>query len=97
MENKDFKILSKSDLGGSWAPFGKGLGGSGRSFGTFGCFLAVFLGVLIHHFFNYRSKMGSKRPFGSILHRFGRFWERLGRILEMFGEDFGRIWDLMNR
>ena len=30
------KIVQKSDLGGSWAPFGKGLGGSGPSWGHFG-------------------------------------------------------------
>ena len=83
------------DLGRSWAPFGKGLGGSGRCFWRF---LAVF-GVLNHHFFNYRSKMGSKRPFGSILKGSGRvfggfagFLDRFWKVLGGFGKDFGQVW-----
>ena len=66
----------KMDLGGSWAPFGRGLGGSGASFGRSWQSLIRFLGVPIQAFFKHGAKMGSKKPFGSIL---GGFREGLGR------------------
>ena len=72
-------------LGGSWAPFGKGLGRSGVPFGHFWALWGHFFGVLNQPFFKHKLKMGSKRPFGSILGRFGR-------VLDGFGEDFGRVW-----
>ncbi len=91
------------DLGGSWASFGRGLGRSGPSFGHFWALWGRFFGVLNRLFFKHRSKMGSKRPFGSILGRFsralGRFWEDFRRvwkvfgwILEGYGKDFGNAW-----
>ena len=73
------------DLGGSWAPFGMGLGRSGPSFEHFWALFGNFLEVLSPPFFKHRSRMGSKRPFGSIL---GRFW----RVLKGFGEDLGKVW-----
>ena len=73
------------DFGGSWAPFGRGLGRSGPSFGHFWALFGRSFGVLNPPFFKHRSKMGSKRPFGSIL---DRFWKVLGG----FGKDFGRVW-----
>ena len=91
------------DLGGSWAPFGRGLGRSGPSFGHFWALWVRLFGVLNRLFFKHRSKMGSKRPFGSMLGRFlralGRFWEDFRRvwkvfgwILEGYGKDFGNAW-----
>ena len=77
-------MLEKIDLGVSWAPFGKGLGRSGASFGHFWALFGRFFGVLNQLFFKHRSKMGSKKPLGWIL---GRFWKVLGR----FGEDFGKV------
>ena len=85
-------MASELDLGGPWAPFGRDLGRSGRSFGHFWAFFGRFFGVLNQLFFTHRSKMGSKRPFGAILEGSGRvwggFWEGLGRILE--GWDAGK-------
>ena len=78
-------MLDKVDSGGSWAPFGRGLGRSGPSFGHFWALFGRFLGVLNQPFFKHRSKMGSKRPFRSIL-------EGSGRVLGRFGEDLGRVW-----
>ena len=71
------------DLGGSWAPFGRGLARSGPSFGRF---WAVFFCILNPNFCKHRSRMGSKRPFGSIL---DGFWEVLGGLWM----DFGRFWE----
>ena len=73
------------DLGRSWAPFGRGLGQSGPSFGHLLALFGRFVGALNQPFFKHRSKMGSKRPFGSILNRFSR-------VLGGFGEDFGKGW-----
>ena len=78
-------MASELDLGGSWAPFGKDLGRSGRSFGHFWALFGRSFGVLNQPFFKHRSKMGSKRLFGAIL---DRFW----RVLGGFGVDFGRVW-----
>ena len=78
------KIAQKSDLGGSWALFGKGLGSSGPSWGYFWAHFDCLLDVPNHIFLKHWSKMGSKRPFGWLLDRFweglGRIWMRLGRI-----------------
>ena len=52
------------DLGGFWAPFGKGLGGSGPSFGHVWPLFSRFFGVLNESFFKHGSKMGSERPYG---------------------------------
>ena len=78
-------MLEKMDLGGSWAPFGRGLGRSGPSFGHFLALFGRFVAALNQPFFKHRSRMGSKKPFGSILGRFSR-------VMEGFGEDFGRGW-----
>ena len=82
---KTEKLYQKSDLGRFWAPFGRGLERSGPSFGPFWVLLDRFFGVLNRAFFQRRSKMGSKRSFGSIL---GRFWRVLGGV----GKGFGRVW-----
>ena len=84
------KIVQKSDLRGSWAPFGKGLGRAGVSFGRCWALLASFFGVQNRTFIKRWPKMGSKTLFGSILVGFGRVWEGLGRIWE----GLGRIWAL---
>ena len=78
-------MASELDSGESWAPFGKDLGRSGRSFEHFWALFGRSFGVLNHPFFKHRFKMGSKRPFGAILER---FW----RVLGGFGVDFGRVW-----
>ena len=83
-EKKSAKTVQKSDLGGSWAPFGKGLGRSGASWGHSWAHFDCLLDVPNHIFLKQWSKMGSKRPFGWLLDRFwkdlGRIWMRLGRI-----------------
>ena len=83
-QKKSAKIVQKSDLGGSWAPFGKGLGRAGASCGHFWPHFGCLLDVPNHIFLKQWSKMGSKRPFGWLLDRFweglGRIWMRLGRI-----------------
>ena len=95
----------KSHLGGSWAPFGRGLGRPGASFGHSWAPLGRFLGVRNRAFIRHWSKMGSKKPFGSILdgfwEDFGRIWEDLGRVLGGFGNllvptfdnTFSQMWD----
>ena len=89
---EETNLSNKFDSGGSWAPFGRDLGRSGRSFGHFWAVFGRSFGVLNQPFFKHRSKMGSKRPFGAILEGSGRvwggFWEGLGRILE--GWDAGK-------
>jgi hypothetical protein len=54
-----------------------------------------FFGVLNHHF-NYWSKMGSKRPFGSILEGFwkdfGDVWGGFWKDLEPYEQVVGRFW-----
>ena len=78
------KVIQKSDLGGSRAPFGKGLGRSGASCGHFWAHFDCLLEVPNHIFLKQWAKMGSKRLFGWLLDRFweglGRIWMRLGRI-----------------
>ena len=83
-------MLDKVDSGGSWAPFGRGLGRSGPPLGHFWALFGRYLGVLNQPFFKHRSKMESKRPFGSILEG---FWEDSGRLWGGFGEGLGRIWE----
>ena len=90
--------------------FGRVLGFIWEGFGTVWAVFWSLLGTLGPFFwcsksicFKHRSKMGSKRPFGSILGRFlkalGRFWEDFRRvwrvfgwILEGYGKDFGNAW-----
>ena len=65
--------------------FGKVLGsiweGVGTVWAVFSALFDCFCDALNPSFSKYRSRMGSKRPFGSIL---GRFW----RVLGGFGMDF---------
>ena len=68
-----------------WAPFGRGLGRSGASFGCSWATFAHFFDVLNDVFFKHGSKMDSKTPFGSIL---GGSWKDLGRIWGGFGKEF---------
>ena len=78
-------MVEKSSFGGSWAPFGKGLGRSGTSFGRSWATFARLFDVLNDVFFKHGSKMDSKTPFGSIL---GGSWKDLGRIWGGFGREF---------
>ena len=85
-ENEEPKIHSKLDLGGSWAPFGRGLGRSWPSFGHFWAFFGRILGVPSHFFF----KHGSTWALDELQEASGiDFWS----ILEGFGKDFGRFWE----
>ena len=77
------------DLGESWAPFGWGLGASGSSFAHFWMSFDRFWGVLNRAFCKHKSKIGFKRPFGSISNRFWKGLGDLGWILAGFGERFG--------
>ena len=83
------KLTQKSDLGGSWASFGRGLGRSGGSLGRSWVTFVRILDVQNTAFFKHGSKMGSKRPFGSSL---GGSWEDLGKIWARFGQKSGSIW-----
>ena len=82
-------------FGGSWAPFGRGLGLSRASLGRFWALLRGFLGLQNLAFVKHWPKMRSKRPLGSNLEGFGegsgRIWGGLGRILANFWRDFGQI------
>ena len=77
------------DLGRSWAPFGKGLGGSGtslgRSWASFGRFVALQNRIVLKHW----PKMVPETPLGSI---WGRFWKGLGKVFGWFGEGLRKIW-----
>ena len=85
----------KMDLGGSWAPFGRGLGRSGASFGGSLATFGRFLGVRNVTFFKHWPKMGSKGASGFILkgicEDFGRIWEGFGKISPSFQLHLGRF------
>ena len=70
--------------------FGRVLGsiweGVGAVWAVFWTLLGCFFGILNPNFCKHRSRMGSKRPFGSIL---DGFWEVLGGLWM----DFGRFWE----
>ena len=70
--------------------FGRVLGsiweGVGTVWAVFWTLLGCFFGVLNPIFCKHRSRMGSKRPFGSILDRFGG-------VLGALWMDFGRFWE----
>ena len=91
---KTKKTLQPVILGGSWAPFGEGLGRSGASLGHSWAALGGFGGVRKRAFLHHRSKMVSQRPSKWILGRFGqglgRVWEGWARVLEGFGSSFLR-------
>ena len=76
------------DLGGSWAPFGKGLGRSGAFFRSSWALPGHFLTVRNRTFIKHWSKKGSKRPSGLIS---GGSGKGLGRILGGFGKVLGKI------
>ena len=80
------------DLGRSWAPFGRVLGGTGTSLGRSWALLGRIFGIQEPTFFKHWSKIGSKRPSGSIL---APFWEGLGKVWGGSGEGFGRICKLL--
>ena len=89
------------DLGGSWAPFGKGLGRSGASFGRSWALFGSFFGLLNTSSIMILPKMGSKEASGSILggicKDFGRIWEGFGKVLGRICEDFGRFEHIVGR
>ena len=73
-------------LGGLWEGLGPLLGALGR-------FLAVLWAFKNQLFFKHWSKIGSKRPSGSILAILEGFWEGF----EGVREGFGRIWKLLGK
>ena len=93
------RYLKKTDLGRSWAPFGRGLGRSGPPFGHFWAILGRFGNVRNHGFFIYWSTMVSERPLGSILDRFrrgfGSMWERIWMLLARLGADSKLLLDVL--
>ena len=65
--------------------------GVGTVWAVFWTLLGCFFGILNPNFCKHRSRMGSKRPFGSIL---DRCWGVLGNLwmdFERFWEGFGKI------
>jgi len=76
---------SGAPLGTSWALLGGSWGALGR-----------FFGVQNRAFFKHGSKIGSKRPFGSILEGFGeglgRFWGGIWEDLGAFRQVMGEFW-----
>ena len=77
------KITQKSELEGSWAPFGEGLGGSGSSWGHFGAHLDCLLDVPNHIFVKTLVQHGLQEA----------FWIDFGSILGRAGEDLGNSWE----
>ena len=93
-ENNGPKIPSKRDLGGSWAPFGKGLGRSGPTFGNFCDVFWSFWALLNKAFFKHGSKIRSRRAFGLILGGFSVVLARFsGKVLGGFWDGLERIWE----
>ena len=85
-EKKGSTRFKKRGLGRSWAPFGRGLGRSGGSFAHSWALLGRFGGVRDRAFIEHWSKIGSKRPSGSIL---GGSWRGLGGFWGGFGRFVG--------
>ena len=75
------KIVQKSDLGGSWAPFGRGLGRSGASCGHFWAHFDCLLGVPNHIFLKQWSKMAPRGLLDGFWIDFGRVWGGFGCVL----------------
>ena len=88
VKKKHPKSKQTSDLGGSRALFGWGLGGSGTYFGSSRAILGRFWDAQNRPCFKHGSKMGSKKPYGMIL---GRFCDGVLNILRGAGKGFGRI------
>ena len=74
------KIGKQSDLGGSWAPFGKGLGRSGASWDHF---WVHFVGRSKSYLFKTMVQDGLQEA----------FWMAFGSILGGFGEDLDASWE----
>ena len=77
----------------SWAPLGRGLGRSGASLGRSWAPLGRVLGVQDRAFFENGSMMGSKKPLGSILNRFGKVWEGFGEDFRNCSAHLGGFWE----
>ena len=88
LEKSKPKIVQKSDLGESWAPFGKGLGRSGASWGHFWAHFDCLLDVPNPIFSKQWSKMGPKRSFGWLLNRFGEILDVFWTLSGAFGRSF---------
>ena len=69
------------DLGGSWAPFGQGVGWSGTSCKMFFAVLGVFQTKL---FSSIGPRWGPKNILDRFWLDFGRFWANLGRVWGRF-------------
>ena len=80
LENVRQKIVQKMIFGGSWAPFGKGLG---RSWASFGRFWAIFGMFKIDLFYNIGPRWA---PRGLL----DRFWSILGNVIKVLG-GFGKV------
>ena len=87
VKKKRPKCVQKSDLGGSWALFGRGWGGSWALLGYSWAPLGRFLVVQKQFFFKHGTNISSKKPFECIL---GRFGEGLGGFGGGQDSDFGR-------
>ena len=74
------KIVQKSDLGRSWAPFGKGLGRSGPSCDHFWAHFDCLLDVPSHIFLNIGPRWAPRGLLDRFWKGLGRIWMRLGRI-----------------
>ena len=93
------KSPQKSDLGTSWAPFGRVWGkfweGFGGSWGFLGCFGSSFFSCLYLEWFSKVLLEASGLDFGPILMDFGgilgRFWKVLGR----FGRNLRAFWVIL--
>ena len=79
------KIAQKTDLGGSWVPFRKGLGRSGPSWGHFWAHIDCLLAVPNHIFFKHWPKMRPKRSFEWLLNRFGEILNHFWTLSGTFG------------
>ena len=71
------KIVPKSDLGGSWAPCGKGLGRSSASWGHFGAHFDCLLDVPNHIFLDNGPRWTPRGVLDSFWIYFGKVWEDL--------------------
>ena len=70
------------------------MGRSGASLGRSWALLGRFFGVQNQALLKDSSKMGSKRPSGSI---WGRFWEDLGGSWEDLGQILGGFWEKLGK
>ena len=87
------QIASKVDLGGSWAPFGMGLGRPGPSFGHFWGLLARFFRVRFRIFSNIAFAYVSDGIEDGFSIDYGGFWEVWEPFSKGLGIDSGWLWD----